>query len=118
MGSSDFRAPCSINPRRYAPPLTNCTGRFIAPANTASPNTSNRSATTDGASTRTLTPDIASLTATIIPPPIGNQTREGFAATPANSYNITNKALLSGLAEMFTDDAQGVDEISRSWTRG
>jgi ketosteroid isomerase-like protein len=25
---------------------------------------------------------------------------------------------LSGLAEMFTDDAQGVDEISRSWTRG
>jgi ketosteroid isomerase-like protein len=25
---------------------------------------------------------------------------------------------MSGLAAMFTDDAQGVDEISRGWTRG
>lgn len=25
---------------------------------------------------------------------------------------------LRGLAAMFTDDAQGVDEVSRSWTRG
>jgi ketosteroid isomerase-like protein len=25
---------------------------------------------------------------------------------------------MSGLAAMFTDDAQGVDEISRRWTRG
>ncbi len=86
-----MRAPCSISPRRYAPPLTICTGRFIAPASTASPNASNRSATTDGASTRSLTPDFASLTATIIPPRLGNQTREGFAATPANSYNKLTK---------------------------
>jgi hypothetical protein len=74
--------------------LTICTGRFIAPANTASPNASNRSATTDGASTRSLTPDLASLTATIIPPHLGNQTQEGFAANPANFYKKTNKALL------------------------
>jgi putative transposase len=31
----------------------------------------------------------------MIAPQLGNQTREGFAVTPTNSYNTTNKALLN-----------------------
>jgi hypothetical protein len=73
--------------------LTICTGRFIAAANTDSPNASNRSATTDGTSTQPLD-DLAAFTATIIAPRLGNQTRDEFATTQANSYNRTNKALL------------------------
>src|ERR1019366_7430488 len=111
IAPSDFRAPCSINPRRYTPPLSTCTGRFIAGASTSTPNASSRSATTNGASTRSLTPGFASLTVTIIAPHVGNQTREGFAATRANSYNRTNKALLTSpdrpqVCATPTDDKQ------------
>src|ERR1700674_5131289 len=54
IGSHDSRGPCSINPRRYSPPLTICTGRFIAAASTSAPNASKRSLTTKGLSTTAL----------------------------------------------------------------
>jgi hypothetical protein len=67
---------------------------FIAAASTSTANASSRSATTDGASTRSHTA-FDSLTVTIIAPRLGNQTRERLATTPANSYTKANKALLS-----------------------
>src|SRR4029453_9935040 len=96
IGSSAVRAPCSSSPRKNSPPLTNCTGRFIASASTSPANASRRSRTAEDGPTSPPRTDLASATAPIIASSRPTtRTPTGFAVIDANSYPRPNKALLS-----------------------
>jgi len=49
---------------------------------------------------------------------MSEQTAAALEQETRHFLELLDSLDMSGLAAMFTDDAQGVDEISRGWTRG
>lgn len=49
---------------------------------------------------------------------MADQTVVGLESVVKRAFELLDAMDLRGLGSMFTDDAQGVDEISGRWTRG